>query len=86
MKNKVAPPFKSAQVEIRYGEGISRVAEVIDLGVEYGLIDKSGSWFSYQGEKIGQGRENVRLFLEANPKIYEEINMNLHEIIRTGKN
>ncbi len=86
VKNKVAPPFKSAQVEIRYGEGISRVAEVIDLGVEYGLIDKSGSWFSYQGEKIGQGRENVRLFLEANPKIYEEINTNLHEIIRTGKN
>ncbi|MGI6509373.1 MAG: recombinase RecA [Erysipelotrichaceae bacterium] len=86
VKNKVAPPFKSAQVEIRYGEGISRAAEVIDLGVEYGLIDKSGSWFSYQGEKIGQGRENVRLFLEANPKIYEEINMNLQEIIRTGKN
>ena len=57
VKNKVAPPFKTAQVEIRYGEGISRVAEVIDLGVEHGLIDKSGSWFSYQGEKIGQGRE-----------------------------
>ncbi len=85
VKNKVAPPFKTAQVEIRYGEGISRVSEVIDLGVEYGLIDKSGSWFSYQGEKIGQGRENVRLFLNNNPEIYEEINKNLHEKIRAAK-
>ena len=85
VKNKVAPPFKTAQVEIRYGEGISRVAEVIDLGVEHGLIDKSGSWFSYQGEKIGQGRENVRLFLNANPEIYEDINRKLNEIIRSSK-
>ncbi|HPX32711.1 MAG TPA: recombinase RecA [Erysipelotrichaceae bacterium] len=85
VKNKVAPPFKSAQVEIRYGEGLSRISEVIDLGVEYDLINKSGSWFSYNGEKIGQGKENVRLFLNANPEIYEEINEKLHEILHSAK-
>jgi recombination protein RecA len=85
LKNKVAPPFKSAQVEIRYGEGLSRISEVIDLGVEYDLIGKSGSWFSYNGEKIGQGKENVRLFLDNNPEIYDEIHEKLHEILRSGK-
>ncbi|NLZ75285.1 MAG: recombinase RecA [Erysipelotrichia bacterium] len=85
VKNKVAPPFKSAQVEIRYGEGLSRISEVIDLGVEYDLIGKSGSWFSYNGEKIGQGKENVRLFLDNNPEIYDEIHEKLHEILRSGK-
>jgi len=68
VKNKVAPPFKAATIEIRYGEGISRISEVIDLASEYELIDKSGSWFSYKGERIGQGRENVRLFLNAKKK------------------
>ena len=62
VKNKVAPPFKSAQVEIRYGEGLSRISEVIDLGVEYDLINKSGSWFSYNGEKIGQGKKMLGYF------------------------
>ncbi|HPW54078.1 MAG TPA: recombinase RecA [Erysipelotrichaceae bacterium] len=85
VKNKVAPPFKAATIEIRYGEGISRISEVIDLASEYELIDKSGSWFSYKGEKIGQGRENVRLFLNANPEIYEEISEKLHELICSGK-
>ena len=72
-KNKVAPPFKVALIEIRYGEGISHVSEVIELGVNYDIIDKSGSWFSYNGEKIGQGREAVRTYLKANPNIDAEI-------------
>ncbi len=77
VKNKVAPPFKVAAVEIIYGEGLSRTGEIIDLGVQYNVIDKSGAWFAYNGEKIGQGREAVRSFLKANPelceKIYEQI-------------
>lgn len=72
-KNKVAPPFKSCQVEIYYGEGISHVSEIINLGVELGIIDKSGSWFAYNGEKIGQGSEAVRAFIIANPDIDKEI-------------
>ncbi len=72
-KNKVAPPFKSCQVEIYYGEGISHISEVVNLGVELGILEKSGSWFSYNGEKIGQGFEAVRAYLKANPDIDEEI-------------
>ena len=72
-KNKVAPPFKSCTVEIYYGEGISHISEIVSLGVELGIIDKSGSWFSYKGEKIGQGSEAVRAYLIANPSIDEEI-------------
>lgn len=73
VKNKVAPPFKTATIEIRYGEGVSRESEIIDLAVEDEIIEKSGAWFSYNGEKIGQGRENVRLFLRAHPEIYNDI-------------
>ena len=80
-KNKVAPPFKTAQIEIRYGEGISRLAEVIDLGVEYDLLEKSGTWFSYKGEKIGQGKENARLFLADHPEIAEELEKQIREIL-----
>ncbi|MDD6121348.1 MAG: recombinase RecA [Solobacterium sp.] len=72
-KNKVAPPFKSCTVEIYYGEGISHLSEVVSLGVELGIIDKSGSWFSYKGEKIGQGSDSVRAYLKANPEEDEEI-------------
>ena len=72
-KNKVAPPFKSCTVEIYYGEGISHLSEVVSLGVELGIIDKSGSWFSYKGEKIGQGSDSVRAYLKANPEVDEEI-------------
>ena len=72
-KNKVAPPFKSCTVEIYYGEGISHLSEVVSLGVELGIIDKSGSWFSYTGEKIGQGSDSVRAYLKANPEVDEEI-------------
>ena len=67
VKNKVAPPFKTAEVEIMYGEGISRTGEVIDVASNLGIIDKSGAWFSYKGEKIGQGKENVKLVLKNNP-------------------
>lgn len=72
-KNKVAPPFKTCQVEIYYGEGISHVSEIISLGVDLGIIEKSGSWFSYNGEKIGQGSDAVRNFLLANPEIDKNI-------------
>ena len=78
-KNKVAPPFKTCQVEIYYGEGISHVSEIISLGVELGIIEKAGSWFSYNGEKIGQGQEAVRAFLKANPDKDEEITNRVKE-------
>ncbi|AMS11339.1 recombinase RecA [Erysipelothrix rhusiopathiae] len=81
VKNKVAPPFRATQVEIIYGKGISYIGEVIDLGVQYDFINKSGSWYSYKDEKIGQGREAVRSFLEDNPKITEEIAAQIREII-----
>ena len=73
VKNKVAPPFKTAEVEIMYGEGISKIGEVIDLAASMGIIDKSGAWFSYKGEKIGQGKENVKLVLKNNKALYDEI-------------
>ena len=73
VKNKVAPPFKTAEVEIMYGEGISKIGEVIDLAANMGIVDKSGAWFSYKGEKIGQGKENVKLVLKNNKALYDEI-------------
>ena len=73
VKNKVAPPFKKVEFEILYGVGISRHGEIIDLGVEQGLIDKAGSWYSYNGERIGQGKENVRIFLQENTEMATEI-------------
>ena len=73
VKNKVAPPFKTTTVDIVYGKGIARDGEVIDLAVEYDIIDKSGAWYAYNGEKIGQGRENVKIFLANHPEIMNEI-------------
>ena len=73
VKKKVAPPFKMAEFEILYGEGISREGEIIDLGVDQGIIDKAGSWYSYGKDRIGQGKENVREYLKANPEIASEI-------------
>ncbi|MEW5757068.1 MAG: recombinase RecA [Pseudomonadota bacterium] len=73
VKNKMAPPFKQADFEILYGEGISREGEIIELGVKLGLIDKSGAWYSYKGDRIGQGKDNVRAFLKENPEIAREI-------------
>ena len=69
VKNKVAPPFKQAEFEILYGEGVSHEGEIITLGVAQGIIEKSGSWYSFEGERIGQGRENVKRFLAENPDI-----------------
>ena len=73
VKNKVAPPFKTVDFDIMYGEGISKTGELIDLGVKSGIVEKAGAWFSYNGEKIGQGRENAKKFLKDNPLIAEEI-------------
>jgi recombination protein RecA len=73
VKNKVAPPFRVVEFDILYGEGISKVGEIIDLGVEGGFIQKSGSWFSYKGSKIGQGRDSVRQLLLDNPEMMEDI-------------
>ena len=73
VKNKVAPPFKEAEFDIIYGEGISRIGSLLDLGVEYKVVEKSGSWFSYAGERIGQGRENAKRFLQENPALTSEI-------------
>ncbi len=73
VKNKVAPPFKQVQFEILYGEGISREGELIELGVKQGLVDKAGAWYSYNGDRIGQGKENVRNFLKENPDIARDI-------------
>jgi recombination protein RecA len=73
LKNKVAPPFKEARFDILYGEGISREGEVIDLGVQHKIVDKAGSWYSYNGDKIGQGKDNAREYLRENPDIAFEI-------------
>ncbi len=79
VKNKVAPPFKKAEFDILYGEGSSREGELIDMGVEQGLVDKSGAWYSYQKERIGQGKDNARQFLKDNPKMAQEIEQALRE-------
>ena len=68
VKNKVAPPFKMAEFDIVYGEGVSRTGDLLDLGVAQGIVDKSGSWYSYQDERIGQGRENAKRFLKEHPE------------------
>ena len=73
VKNKVAPPFKTAEVEIMYGEGVSKEAEIIDLATEIGALEKAGAWYSYKGEKIGQGKENVKAFLKQHPDISNEL-------------
>ena len=73
VKNKVAPPFREAEFEILYGQGISRQGEIIELGVLHNLIEKSGSWYSYKGERIGQGKDNVRTYLLQNPGTAREI-------------
>ena len=79
VKNKVAPPFKEAEFDIMYGEGISKVGELIDLGVTCGVVDKSGAWFAYDGQKIGQGRENAKVYLLENPDVALEIENKIKE-------
>ncbi|OXS78616.1 recombinase RecA [Domibacillus enclensis] len=79
VKNKVAPPFKVAEVDIMYGEGISREGEIIDLGSDEDIVEKSGAWYSYNGERLGQGRENAKQFLKENPELRHEIMMKIRE-------
>ncbi|MDN5314303.1 MAG: recombination protein RecA [Clostridiales bacterium] len=81
VKNKVAPPFKEAEFDIIYGEGISKEGSVIDLGVKFDVVDKSGAWFSYNGQKIGQGRDNARLYLKENPEVFKEIDDKIRAIV-----
>jgi recombination protein RecA len=73
VKNKVAPPFKQTEFDILYGQGISKAGEILDIGVELNIVQKSGSWFSYNGDKLGQGRDSVRDLLKDNPELMEEI-------------
>ena len=79
VKNKIAPPFKTASVDIMYGEGVSKEGEIVDLGVDANIIEKSGSWFSYNGEKLGQGKENVKLLLKQNNELKEKIEKQIRE-------
>ncbi len=85
VKNKMAPPFTEAEFDITYGEGISKTGDLIDVGVNSGIIEKSGSWYSYQGERIGQGRENVKRFLGDNQDIYEDIYQKSREALGFAK-
>ncbi|NMG15530.1 recombinase RecA [Aromatoleum bremense] len=81
VKNKVAPPFKEAHFDILYGEGISREGEIIDLGVQHKIVDKSGAWYAYDGEKLGQGKDNSREFLRANPALAREIENKVRALV-----
>ena len=85
VKNKVAPPFKTAEFDIMYGEGISKTGEILDLGVEYEIIEKSGSWFSYGGTKLGQGRDSIKVLLKDNPELMEELEGKIFQIISNNK-
>ena len=83
VKNKVAPPFKTTEFDIMYGEGISKVGEILDIGVEHDIIEKSGSWFSYGGSKLGQGRDAVKAILKDNPELMEELEQKILEELKT---
>ncbi|MBO7282533.1 MAG: DNA recombination/repair protein RecA, partial [Alistipes sp.] len=86
VKNKVAPPFKKAEFDIMFGEGISKLGEIIDLGVDFEIIKKSGSWFSYGDRKIGQGRDAVKEALKNDAKLMEEIELRVREAMQEHKN
>src|SRR5947209_14483998 len=85
VKNKVAPPFREAEFDIIYGEGVSKEGDLMDLGVAHNVVEKSGSWFSYKGERVGQGRENVRQFLKDNPDIRGRIDVELRKTLGLTK-
>jgi recombination protein RecA len=85
VKNKVAPPFREAEFEIMYGAGISRAGEIVDMGVAHNFIEKSGSWYAYNGERIGQGKENAKLFLQTHPEIAKDIEAKLREKLIPAK-
>lgn len=84
VKNKVAPPFRQAEFDIMYGEGISKVGEILDVGVEKGIVQKSGSWYSYNDSKLGQGRDAVKDLLKDNPELAEELEIKIKEAIQEG--
>ena len=84
VKNKVAPPFKRAEFDIMFGEGISRSGEILDLGVEYNIISKSGSWFSYDGQKLAQGRDAAKRVIADNPELAEELAAKITEAMRSA--
>ena len=84
VKNKVAPPFRQAEFDIMYGEGISKVGEIVDLGVEHNIIKKSGSWFSYGDTKLGQGRDAVKILFNDNEELMEEIEGKIREALSTA--
>jgi recombination protein RecA len=79
VKNKLAPPFKQVEFDIMYGEGVSKTGELVDLGVKAGIVEKSGAWFSYNSERLGQGRENAKQFLKENPSVADEIELALRQ-------
>jgi recombination protein RecA len=81
VKNKVAPPFREAEFDIIYGEGISRLGSLLDLGVTHKVVEKSGAWYAYAGERIGQGRENAKRFLQENPTMADEIEAKLRAVL-----
>ena len=85
VKNKVAPPFRKAEFEISFGEGISKIGELVDLGVEHEIIKKSGSWFSYGSSKLGQGRDAVKALLNDNPELCEELEAKIMEAMSEKK-
>ncbi|SHI83324.1 recombination protein RecA [Mesonia phycicola] len=85
VKNKVAPPFKTAEFDIMYGEGVSKVGEIIDIGVDYEIVKKSGSWFSYEDTKLGQGRDAVKTLLKDNPELMEELETKITDAIKLAK-
>ena len=85
VKNKMAPPFKEAEFDLMYGIGISKTGELVDLGVEAGIIEKSGAWYSYNGERVGQGRENAKKFFAENTELYEEVLGKVKESLGIGE-
>jgi recombination protein RecA len=85
VKNKVAPPFRTAEFDIIFGEGISKIGEILDIGVELGIVQKSGSWFSYDTNKLGQGREAVKALLQDNPALADEIEVKIREKLREAQ-
>ena len=91
VKNKLAPPFKTVEFDIMYGEGISKNGEILDLATKDGLVEKAGAWYSYNGERIGQGRENAKIYLKDNPKVALEIeesirSQNKEQVIKAEEN
>ena len=83
VKNKIAPPFKTAEFDILYGEGVSRLGTLIDMGVELDIVDKSGAWFSYEGTRLGQGKEKAKVTLEENPAMIDEIEAKIRAKLQT---